>query len=148
MYNRELIDTDQELMTMTGKTPSTLINEHGEEAFRDLEAEVIQRCAAKSGVIIATGGGAILRDDNVRRLRRNGRLIFLDRPPEQLPVTEDRPLSCDRERLMRLYAARIDRYRSVADAVVSIDHDTEEATANAVDTVFQQWFSSMKGEKI
>jgi shikimate dehydrogenase len=148
MYNRELIDTDQELMTMTGMTPSVLIKEHGEEAFRDLEAEVIQRCAAKSGVIIATGGGAILRDDNVRRLRRNGRLIFLDRPPEQLPVTEDRPLSCDRERLMRLYAARIDRYRSVADAVVSIDHDTEEATANAVDTVFQQWFSSMKGEKI
>ena len=147
-YNRELIDTDQELIAMTGKTPAALIEEQGEAAFRDLEAEAVRRCAAKSGVVIATGGGAILRDDNVRRLRRNGRLIFLDRSPEQLPVTDDRPLSCDRERLMRLYEARIDRYHAVADARVEIeiDHDTEAATADKVDAAFQQWFSSMKGE--
>ena len=147
-YNRELIDTDQELIAMTGKTPAALIEEQGEAAFRDLEAEAVRRCAAKSGVVIATGGGAILRDDNVRRLRRTGRLIFLDRQPEQLPVTDDRPLSCDRERLMRLYEARIDRYHAVADARVEIeiDHDTEAATADKVDAAFQQWFSSMKGE--
>ena len=135
-YNRKLIDTDQELINMTQKTPAELIRAQGEKAFRELEAEAVRRIAPESGVIIATGGGAILRDDNVRRLRRNGRLLFLDRPPEQLPVTDDRPLSRDRQALMQRYAERIDRYRAVADVIVPVIGD-EDATADAVAAAFE-----------
>ena len=135
-YNRKLIDTDQELINMTQKTPADIIETQGEAAFRELEAEAVKRAATESGVVIATGGGAILRDDNVRRLRRNGRLIFLDRPPEQLPVTDDRPLSRDRERLMLRYAERIDRYRAVADVILPVTGD-EDATADAVAAAFE-----------
>ncbi|MBQ8718454.1 MAG: AAA family ATPase [Clostridia bacterium] len=135
-YNRKLIDTDQELINMTQKTPADIIETQGEAAFRELEAEAVKRAATESGVIIATGGGAILRDDNVRRLRRNGRLIFLNRPPEQLPVTDDRPLSRDRERLMLRYAERIDRYRVVADVILPVTGD-EDATADAVAAAFE-----------
>ena len=136
-YNRKLIDTDQELIKMTQKTPAELIKEQGEAAFRELEAEAVRRTASESGVVIATGGGAILRDDNVRRLRRNGRLIFLDRPPEQLPTTDDRPLSGTRQALMQRYAERIDRYRAVADVILPVTGD-EDATAEAVAVAFDR----------
>ena len=135
-YNRKLIDADQELINMTKKTPAELIREGGETAFRELEAEAVRRAATESGVVIATGGGAILRDDNVRRLRRNGRLIFLDRPPEQLPTTDDRPLSRDRQALMQRYVERIDRYRAVADVILPVTGD-EDATANAAAAAFE-----------
>jgi shikimate kinase len=121
---------------MTKKTPAELIREGGEAAFRELEAEAVRRAATESGVVIATGGGAILRDDNVRRLRRNGRLIFLDRPPEQLPTTDDRPLSRDRQALMQRYAERIDRYRAVADVILPVTGD-EDATADAAAAAFE-----------
>ena len=135
-YNRRLIDTDIKLKEMTGKTPAMLIEEMGEAAFRDLECEAVRLTAAESGVIVATGGGAILREENVRRLRRNGRLIFLDRSPEQLPVTDDRPLSRDREKLMQRYAERIDIYRGVADAIIPVTGD-EDATAAQVGAAFE-----------
>ncbi len=130
-YDRRLLDTDTVVREMTGKTPAVLIEQGGEAAFRDIEAEALRRVAAESGVVIATGGGAVLREENVRRLRRNGRLIFLDRPPEELPVTDDRPLSRDRERLMQRYAERIDKYRAAADVILPVAAGVKE-TAQAV----------------
>ncbi len=135
-YNRKLIDTDQMLVEMTGKTPAAWIETSGEAAFREQEAEVVRRCATESGVVIATGGGVILREENVRRLRRNGRLLFLDRPPEALPVTDDRPLSRDREQLMRRYAERIDLYRAAADAIIPVEGDLAH-TAEQVSRAFE-----------
>ena len=135
-YGRELIDTDTLITTSTGMTPAQIIREQGEPRFREIEAQAIATAAAKSGVIIATGGGAVLRDDNVRRLRRDGRLIFLDRPLQELPVTDDRPLSRDRELLAARYAERYDRYCSVADVRVAVCGD-EDAVAQDVARAFE-----------
>jgi shikimate dehydrogenase len=137
-YGRELIDTDELVTQMTGKTPAELLLEQGEAQFRALEAEAVRRAAAHSGVVIATGGGAVLREDNVRALRRNGRLLFLDRPPDQLPVGDDRPLSRDRALLAARYAERYDRYCAVADAHVAVSGDVEQTarvTAQALEAL-------------
>ncbi|MBO5670141.1 MAG: shikimate dehydrogenase, partial [Clostridia bacterium] len=75
-YNRRLIDTDQELKIATGMTPADMIRECGEAAFRDAESEIVRYVAQQNGSVIATGGGVVLREENVRRLRRNGRLVF------------------------------------------------------------------------
>lgn len=121
---RELIDTDEEFTKMTGSTPAEYIRANGEMAFRDMEAEVIkEKIAPMSGVIIATGGGAILRDENIRRLKRNGKLYFLDRSLESLETTPDRPLSCDKELLRRRYEERYNRYCTVADVCLRIAED-------------------------
>ena len=97
-----LIDTDEEITRLARATPAEIIRARGESAFREIEAQVIcDVIAPQSGVIIATGGGAILRDDNVRRLKRNGKLVFLDRSLDSLETTYDRPLSSDREALRR-----------------------------------------------
>ena len=135
-YGRTLIDTDQLVLEMSGESPASLIASRGEAAFRELESEAVRRAATQSGVVIATGGGVVLREENVRRLRRNGRLLFLDRPPEQLPVTQDRPLSQNRAALMKRYEERIDLYRSAADQIVPVQGD-EKAVSCAAAAAFE-----------
>ena len=83
---------------------------HGEEYFRDLESEVIFEVARENSLVIATGGGAVLRQPNVYALRQSGRIYFIDRPLSQLCPTEDRPLSSTREAIERRYAERYGVY--------------------------------------
>ena len=68
--------------------------------------------------MISTGGGAILREENISALRLNGVIVFIDRPLDQLKATDSRPLSDDREKLERLYKERYEIYKNTADIVV------------------------------
>ncbi len=128
---RELVDTDEEITKTVGITPAEYITKYGEREFRKVEADVIRdRIATLSGVVVATGGGAILRDENVRRLKRNGTLYFLDRSLKSLEATPDRPLSADKDMLRRCYEQRYGRYRAVADVRISVeDGETPNVTA-------------------
>ena len=112
------IDTDTEIKSRCGCTVKELISTRGEAFFRDLEAKVITDVSAESRRIISTGGGAILRGENVRALKRNGKLFFLDAPLSRLRATSDRPLSDTEDKLVVLYNARIDIYRATADVTV------------------------------
>ena len=122
------VDTDAEVEKRCGCTIKELIANKGETYFRDLETAVIRDLSAEGGRIIATGGGAILRAENVRTLKRNGRLFFLDAPLSRLQATEDRPLSDTADKLAKLYAERIGIYRSTADVIVpAMETPAEEA---------------------
>ena len=127
---KRFVDTDEEIIKRTGRPISAIFAEEGEAYFRALEAEVITEYAAAGGQVIATGGGAVLRPENVRRLRQNGRLYFLDRPPETLIPSPDRPLGDTAEKLARLYQTRYPLYTAAADAVLTAS--TAEAAAEAV----------------
>ena len=118
MEGFSFVDTDAEVENRCGCTIKDLIAAKGETYFRNLETEVVREISAKSGQIISTGGGAILREENVRYLNRNGKLYFLDADPERLQATDDRPLSDTAEKLKRLYAERIGIYRSTAHVTV------------------------------
>ena len=91
--------------------------------------------AAVGGQVIATGGGAILREENVTALRRSGRLFFLDRSPEKLVATADRPLSADAEALRRRYTERYALYCAAADFRVDGNGSVEETA----DLVEKEW---------
>lgn len=112
------VDTDTEIEKRCGCPIRELIGEKGETCFRDLETEVIRELASVGGRVIATGGGAILREGNVRSLKRNGRLFFLDAALSRLQATDSRPLSNTRQKLEQLYARRIGIYRGTADVTV------------------------------
>lgn len=116
--NLEFVDTDHIITTREGKTPAQLITKYGEEAFRDMETAAVRLAAEKNGRVIATGGGAVLRTENLSLLRENGRVIFLNRPLENLAVTKDRPLSSDREKLAKRYSERYPIYSAAADKTV------------------------------
>lgn len=73
----EVISLDQEIVRHAGRSIPEIVAAHGWPRFRDIEAEITKRFAARDGIIIDAGGGVILRDDNVANLRRNGTLFWL-----------------------------------------------------------------------
>lgn len=122
------IDTDQEVEKQCGCTIKELIAAKGEAYFRHRETAVIRDVSAEGRRILATGGGAVLQRENVRRLKQNGKLFFLDAPLSRLRATADRPLSDTEEKLARLYAERIELYRATADVTVpAMASPSEEA---------------------
>jgi shikimate dehydrogenase len=132
--SRPHVDTDGEIAAAAGTTIPEIFARQGEEAFRDRESEVIRRLAVRGGCVISTGGGAILRPENVAALRQNGKLFWLDRPQEQLVPTADRPLADSEEKLRRLAAVREPLYRAAADVTVDAGVSPEEAA----DTIIKE----------
>lgn len=126
LTGKEFADTDTMLTDRFGRTISDFISENGEKPFRDEESSVIGQAAEKRGYIIATGGGAVLREENVRAMKKNGIVVFLDRDPDLLTATKDRPLSSTREALEKLYEERYPIYKKAADMTVPSDRSVGE----------------------
>lgn len=131
MAGKEFEDTDAMLVKRFGEPIADYIRKNGEKAFRDAESEVIAEAAKERGKVIATGGGAILRKENVREMKRNGVTVFLDRDLSLLTATSDRPLSSTKEALERLYNERFPIYEKAADVTVK-SNDEIGAVAQAV----------------
>ena len=122
---RELIDTDDAIVALVGKDIPTIFREEGEAAFRKYESEVIRSLATKENLIIATGGGAILKAENCENLKHNGRLYFIDRPLDKLLPTDDRPTASSREAIEARYRERYGIYQAVADRHIDADRSPE-----------------------
>ena len=112
---REVIDLDDEIEKRIGCTIAEFFKSHTEKEFRDVETEITKEISKKNGVIIATGGGCILRKENVDALKSNGRLYFLDRDLESLTPTDSRPLATKKEAIKKLYNERYHIYINVSD---------------------------------
>ena len=125
---KPLADTDLLIVDKAGKPISEIFREDGEPAFRDLESEIIRELSLQGGQVISTGGGAVLRPENVTLLRQNGRLFWLDRDPDSLIPTDDRPLADTSEKMKRLYQEREPVYRASADVIIPV-FGTPENTA-------------------
>lgn len=123
---KRFADSDALVTERIGIPIADYFAQRGEAAFREREQEAVADLAATGGQVIATGGGAILRPENVTALRRSGRLVFLDRSPEKLIATADRPLASDREALRRRYEERYDLYCAAADLHIDGDGTVEE----------------------
>ncbi len=115
LLQKPFYDTDRVITEKIGMPIPDYFAAHGEAAFRALERETIRSLSEKSGVVISTGGGAVLDGENVRQLKKNGLLLFLDRPADELKVSADRPLSSDREKVRKLYAVRYPIYLAACD---------------------------------
>lgn len=118
---RRLQDTDAMVEAAEGMTIPELFSLRGEEYFRGSESAAVRKAASEHGAVIATGGGAVLRPENVAALRETGILCFLDRPPEAIAGEEHggRPLiGGDREKVFELYRQRIGLYRAAAEYTV------------------------------
>lgn len=127
----EFIDTDEEIEKRCGLSIKELISTYGEPYFRDLESDVIREISSESSKIISTGGGAILRKENVDCLRRNGKIFFIDADIKRLYATNDRPLSDSYEKLKNLYNERYEIYKLTADIIVP-DMETPQAEAEFI----------------
>ena len=123
--DREFIDADSEFEKMHGISPANCIEKQGEEEFRRLESETLAELGKRSGIVLATGGGAVTRERNYAPLHQNGRIFFIERDLKNLS-RDGRPLSM-KTTPEEMYAKRANAYRRFADATVrsnEIAHDT------------------------
>lgn len=133
---RPFYDTDDEIEKEAEMSASEIFIRYGEPHFRYLESKVIKKLSSGiTGAIIATGGGAVLRHENVDLLKANGRLVFLDRSLDNLTPTHDRPLSSDAEALTRRYKERYPIYQDVCDDSVDANGSVTEVAALIINKI-------------
>ena len=113
--NRELVDLDEEIEKYIGCTIAEFFENHSEKEFRDIESHITSEVSKRNGLVIATGGGCVMKSRNVNSLRSNGRLYFLDRDLSSLTPTYSRPLARRPGDLENLYKLRYGIYLSTAD---------------------------------
>ncbi|NLF34580.1 MAG: shikimate kinase [Clostridiales bacterium] len=123
---RPLIDIDQEVAAADGRSIPAIFAQDGEAGFRALERAAIRQAGRRTGVIIATGGGAVLHEEHYAPLKQNGRIYHLSRPRRLLAV-EGRPLSKDGEALRRMEADRAPLYARFRDVEVNNSGSPAEA---------------------
>ena len=122
--HRPFFDADAEIVNRLGCDIPTFFAQEGEAAFRKVETEVLKDLGKRSGCVIATGGGCVLRPENVELLKKNGILIHLDTPffriVQNLSRDTSRPLlQGDKEKQTRtLYSQRKKIYEDCADVSV------------------------------
>lgn len=124
--NKRFYDSDDEIVKCAGITVPEYFAKYGEQGFRELESRVLRGLAAEQSAVIATGGGAVLNYENIRLLKENGVIVFIDRPLERLVTSSDRPLSKNREMLEKRYNERYDIYCRAADIKIAASDDLSE----------------------
>ncbi|MCR5809073.1 MAG: chorismate mutase [Clostridiales bacterium] len=132
-------DTDKLIMTRSGRTIDEIFENSGEEAFREMETGWLRALAKRGGLIVATGGGAPMREENVAIMKGSGVIVFLDRKLEALHgqntvnrplLRADSPEEVDKN-IDRLYRERRDRYAACAD--ITVDPDAEGAAEKVLE---------------
>lgn len=131
---RAFTDTDG-IITEKYGVISEIFAQKGEEYFRNIETEAVKETAKKSGVVIATGGGAVLRQENVTALKQNGVIFFLNRPLEDIVPTSDRPLSSDIDALKKRFDERYGIYKSSGDFEIAVDGNIENAVNKIMECI-------------
>ena len=116
LLHRPFVDLDDAIALESGREPSRIITEEGEEAFRRLETEAARRYGGRSGLVVACGGGIVTRAENYDLLHQNGTVVLIDRSLDQLS-SDGRPLS-QAQGIERLAAQRRPLYGSWADVTV------------------------------
>ncbi|HBV95688.1 MAG: hypothetical protein JL50_10375 [Peptococcaceae bacterium BICA1-7] len=134
------VDTDDEIARVTGKTIQEIFDRYGSIRFRSEEALVIKKLSHRGGLVIATGGGAVLNSENVAALRKSGVVVLLKTTPEiilrRVNAGRGRPLLARSEdigqRIRDLMAQREDIYARAADLEVVTCEETREEVATKV----------------
>lgn len=133
---RPFYDSDHEVERRCGVKIPVIFEIEGEAGFRAREASVLEVLTALEGIVLATGGGAVLSAENRRRLRARGIVVYLHARPadlvQRLRHDKNRPLLTGHDLLQRLeglYAARDMLYREIADVVTETGRPNVQALA-------------------
>ena len=142
---QEFVDTDRLLVERTGVPVTTIFEIEGEEGFRRREAALLREVAAREGLVVATGGGAVLAADNRRAMRAAGTVVYLrarlESLWERLGHDATRPLLATadpRATLAALLEQRDPLYREAAHLVVDTGAQSAATLVNRVVTALRR----------
>ena len=113
-------DSDSEIEKQTGMCIPDYFSKYGEDGFRAIETDVIKRLSLLCGIVIATGGGTVIRSENIDSLAKNGIIVYLDRPISDIKITSNRPLTRSVDDLKKKYYERHEMYEKSADITVMV----------------------------
>ncbi len=134
---RAVVDTDDMIVAKEGRSIPDIFAAEGEEYFRQIEAACVKEASLMEGVVIATGGGAILRYENREALMHNGLLLWLRCPVEHL-ARDGRPLSSDDDSKMRaMFEKRAPIYEAVSDIVIDVDPDPAVSSEAVIKAIYE-----------
>lgn len=137
LSKRRQVDTDEMIVERYGNIAQIFATK-GEQYFRDLETEMAKLLSEKDGLIISTGGGFVLREQNAEYLKKNGKIFFLraklDTLVGRVSGNNDRPLLMDgaEKKLRELMPVRTPIYEKVADHIIDTDGRTIADIANEI----------------
>ena len=131
---RKVVDADQEIVKLAGKSIPEIFADDGEETFRNLETQVLAELGKQSQLVIATGGGCVTRDRNYPMLHQNSSIFWLQRDLDLLP-TEGRPLS-QNTRMQDMFRIREPLYSAFADYVICNNRSSED-TVHQILTILE-----------
>lgn len=129
---RPFYDADIVVETQEKRSIQEMFSE-SEDVFRYAETKTIKYLSNFSGVIIATGGGAVLREINMQLLKNNSLIVFIDRKPENIIdyLDNSRPLLAEKkQQIYKLYQERISLYRRYADVIIDNNSVADVAMSN------------------
>lgn len=132
---RTVVDADEKIEELAGKSIPEIFAQDGESGFRQLETQVLSQLGKGSGLIIATGGGCVTRQENYPPLHQNGTIFWLRRDLEKLP-TDGRPLS-QQQSLNAMYAVRKPHYEAFADHTVD-NNGTPQETVHSILSILEE----------
>ena len=132
---RTFVDLDDEIVKTAGCSIPDIFAAEGEDGFRARETAETRRFGKEGRQLLSCGGGAVKRPENLRALRQNGVVLFIDRPVEALAVGGDRPLSSSMDALREMEAQRRPLYLTAADAVIPNNGTLDNALRAALEAL-------------
>ncbi|WP_134080524.1 shikimate kinase AroK [Thiohalophilus thiocyanatoxydans] len=142
VLDKEFIDSDHEIEARTGVNIPLIFELEGEAGFREREAAMLDELTGRENVVLATGGGAVLREENRRHLKQRGTVVYLQTDVTQLlertRKDKNRPLlqtDDPQARLTRLLQEREPLYLELADLVVNTGQGN---IRGVVDTILEK----------
>ncbi len=148
---RAFVDIDDRIIEATGMTINDIFKGYGEDFFRDIESEVIEKSSAEKDLVISTGGGSLLRTKNIENLKRTGVLVWLTASPEEIiaRISDDRhrPILNVPDRIgtvRELLARRVGSYR-VSDITVDTEGKNPSVTAEVVLDKYERFLKGWRG---
>jgi shikimate kinase len=139
MFHKEFIDSDLEIQCRTGVDIPTIFEFEGEHGFRQREQEVIDELTLRDDVVLATGGGAVINENNRKALTKRGLVIYLhctvEQQYERTYRDKNRPLLQTDDPMSKLKALMAERdplYRQIADLMVSTEGRSTQAVVQDI----------------
>ena len=137
-FKKTFVDMDELIVNKENRTINEIFANDGETYFRKVEHDLCEELSTQNNLVISTGGGVILNEENVSYLCKNGLVIFLDRDIKDFVITNDRPLTKSKEELEKLYEQRHPLYVSSCDIKVTtnkLEEDIEKIKELIYETI-------------
>lgn len=147
--NSDFLDTDDIIVSNTGKSIEYIFSNYGEEYFRELERLTINSLEHREDMVIATGGGIVLNPKNIERLRHNGIVFLLNGSIDTLYKNISSPNSLNEERpllkqgdlkleLQKIYNNREELYLNSGEYIIFIDNKTVDEIGNEIISIYKK----------